>query len=59
MRSTYGTALYRATGDIYVVADVLGHKDVNTTRKHYAAVSEDIRKSVVGKVKLHPDEEES
>lgn len=59
LRSTYGTALYRATGDIYVVADVLGHKDVNTTRKHYAAVSEDIRKSVVGKVKLHPDEEES
>ena len=59
LRSTYGTALYRATGDIYVVADVLGHKDVNTTRKHYAAVSEDIRKSVVGKVKLHPDDEES
>ena len=28
LRSTYGTNLYRETGDIYLVADVLGHKDV-------------------------------
>ena len=35
LRSTYGTALYKETGDIYLVADVLGHKDVNTTKKHY------------------------
>lgn len=55
LRSTYGTQLYRATGDIYVVADVLGHKDVNTTRKHYAAMTEDSRRSVVGKVKLKKD----
>src|SRR5690606_37645080 len=34
LRSTYGTNLYRETGDIYLVADVSGHKDVNTTRKH-------------------------
>ena len=34
LRSTYGTALYKETGDIYLVADVLGHKDVNTTKKH-------------------------
>ncbi len=57
LRSTYGTQLYRATGDIYVVADVLGHKDVNTTRKHYAAISDDNRRAVVGKVKLKPAEE--
>lgn len=56
LRSTYGTQLYRATGDIYVVADVLGHKDVNTTRKHYAAISDDNRRAVAGKVKLKPDE---
>ena len=37
LRSTYGTSLYKETGDIYLVADVLGHKDVNTTKKHYAA----------------------
>ncbi len=59
LRSTYGTQLYKATGDIYIVADVLGHKDVNTTRKHYAAISEDVRKSVVGKVKLKRDEDDS
>lgn len=55
LRSTYGTNLYRETGDIYIVADVLGHKDVNTTKKHYAAISEDLRRSVAGKVKLRED----
>ncbi|MBO6163007.1 MAG: tyrosine-type recombinase/integrase [Eubacterium sp.] len=40
LRSTYGTALYQETGDIYLVASVLGHKDVNTTRKHYAALDD-------------------
>ncbi len=59
LRSTYGTALYKATGDIYIVADVLGHKDVNTTRKHYAAISDDNRRGVVGKVKLKPDGDEN
>lgn len=52
LRSTYGTNLYRETGDIYIVADVLGHKDVNTTKKHYAAISEDKRRSVAEIVKL-------
>lgn len=52
LRSTYGTNLYRETQDIYVVADVLGHKDVNTTKKHYAAMSEDIRRNAANKVKL-------
>ncbi len=58
LRSTFGTALYKATGDIYMVADVLGHKDVNTTRKHYAAISEENRKAVAGKVKLRHDDSE-
>lgn len=57
LRSTYGTQLYRATGDIYIVADVLGHKDVNTTRKHYAAISDDNRREVAGKVKLKREED--
>lgn len=58
LRSTYGTSLYRATGDIYIVADVLGHKDVNTTRKHYAAISEDSRKEVAGAVSLRKKDEQ-
>lgn len=44
LRSTFGTALYQATGDIYLVADVLGHSDVNTTRKHYADMSDENRR---------------
>lgn len=52
LRSTYGTNLYRETKDIYIVADVLGHKDVNTTKKHYAAISEDNRRGVANVIKL-------
>lgn len=40
MRSSYGTALYEQTGDIRLVADVLGHADVTTTARHYAAMKE-------------------
>lgn len=45
LRSTYGTALYQATGDIRLVADVLGHEDINTTAKYYAAIEESHRKT--------------
>lgn len=52
LRSTYGTALYQETGDIYLVADVLGHKDVNTTRKHYAAIEDSNRRKAAKAVQL-------
>lgn len=52
LRSTFGTKLYRETGDIYVVADYLGHKDINTTKRHYAAMSEDIRKKAIKTITL-------
>ncbi len=52
LRSTYGTSLYQETGDIYLVADVLGHKDVNTTRKHYSAQSDMRRRQAANVVKL-------
>ncbi len=55
LRSTFGTNLYRETKDIYIVADVLGHKDVNTTKKHYAAINEDMRKSVANIIKINQD----
>lgn len=55
LRSTYGTSLYRETGDIYLVADVLGHKDVNTTRKHYAAIEDDRRRKAAKYVHLRED----
>lgn len=44
LRRTFGTNLYNQTGDIYLVADVLHHASVETTKKHYAKVSEDHKK---------------
>ena len=55
LRSTYGTALYQETGDIYLVADVVGHKDVNTTKKHYAALDDSRRRQAATAVKLRED----
>ena len=57
LRSTFGTNLYHETGDIYLVADVLGHKDVNTTKRHYAAMTDERRRLAAKKVRLRDDEE--
>jgi len=56
LRSTYGTNLYHKTNDIFVVAEALGHRDVNTTKKHYAAMSEDILKAAAKATVLRDDE---
>lgn len=56
LRSTFGTNLYQETKDIYVVAEVLGHKDVNTTKKHYAAINENLRREALTGVKLRKDD---
>lgn len=55
LRSTYGTQLYQETGDIYLVADVLGHKDVNTTKRHYAQMDDARRKYAATIVKLREE----
>ncbi len=55
LRSTFGTNLYKESGDIYLVADVLGHKDVNTTRKHYAAMEDENRRRAARMVRLRED----
>lgn len=55
LRSTFGTNLYNETGDIYLVADVLGHSDVNTTRRHYAAMSDENRRVAAHKIHLRDD----
>jgi site-specific recombinase XerD len=52
LRGTFGTNLYRETGDIFLVASVLGHSDVNTTTAHYARVDEETRRSSVKYTKL-------
>ena len=55
LRSTYGTNLYQETKDIYLVADVLGHKDVNTTRKHYAELVDENKRRAKDIVRLRKD----
>ena len=50
LRSTYGTALYRETGDIRLVADVLGHENVNTTVNYYAAIEDEHKREAAGAV---------
>lgn len=59
LRSTFGTNLYHETGDIYLVADVLGHSDVNTTRRHYAAMSDDRRRMAAQKIRARDDKKDS
>jgi len=56
LRSTFGTNLYRETGDIYLVADVLGHADVNTTRKHYADIHREQGRRAVRNITLRDDD---
>lgn len=55
LRSTYGTNLYKESGDIYLVASVLGHKDVNTTKKHYASMDEEAKRKAAKIVKLRKE----
>ncbi len=52
LRSTYGTALYRETGDIRLVADVLGHENVNTTIDYYAAMEDEHKRMAAQAVSL-------
>ncbi len=52
LRSTFATNLYNKTGDIYLVADVLGHSSVDTTRKHYADMTDARRRMAAQQVEL-------
>ena len=52
LRSTYGTALYRETGDIRLVADVLGHENINTTIDYYAAIEDEHKQQAANAVKF-------
>lgn len=58
LRSTFATNLYNATGDIYLVADVLGHSSVDTTRKHYADMTDTRRRMAADYVRLPGTEAE-
>lgn len=49
LRSTCATTTYRHTGDIYLTASVLGHKNIQNTRR-YAAVAETERRTTASKL---------
>ena len=52
LRSTYGTALYKQTGDIRLVADVLGHENINTTIDYYAAIEDEHKQKAAKALKV-------
>ena len=52
LRKTYGTNLYLETGDIYLVASALGHSDINTTRKHYADMTDSRMREAAKRIRL-------
>lgn len=58
LRSTFGTNLYEETGDIYLVADVLGHSDVNTTKRHYADMTDQHKREAARRIALPTKKEE-
>lgn len=43
LRSTYATAAIKSTGNIYLVANQLGHKNIRNTAR-YAAIDDDMKK---------------
>ena len=49
LRKTCGTNNYHATGDIYLVSQILGHKTTAPTRR-YAAVLETDKTDTINKV---------
>jgi len=52
MRSTFATSLYNDTGDIKLVADAIGHTNISTTQRYYAATNQEIKRSAFTRVQL-------
>lgn len=54
IRSTYGTMLYNATGDINLTAKVLGHSSPTTTSRFYASLNQQ-RKEKAGQMDVYSE----
>lgn len=52
LRRTFGTNLYNEVGDVYLVAELLGHKSVETTKKHYAELNVERKRKALQQYKL-------
>ena len=57
LRSSYGTNLYRDTRDLLLTSEALGHENVQTTRDHYVATSNEMLYAVRNKTLLQDDED--
>lgn len=56
LRSSFGSALYEQTGDIYLVATALDHQDINTSARHYAAQTD---KKKIANINLYEDSDKT
>lgn len=56
LRSTYGTKLYKETGDIKAVADTLGHKSIETTSRNYVETDRERREALREAVRFTDEE---
>ncbi len=52
LRRTFGTNLYNEVEDVYLVAEMLGHKSVETTKKHYAELNVERKRKALKQYKL-------
>ena len=52
LRRTFGTTLYESTGDIYLTANALHHKSVDTTRTHYVRKNRELTRDAVTKLDI-------
>lgn len=52
LRATFGTNLYIATKDIYLVANTLGHSNVDTTKRYYADIPNQQKRLVRNSIRL-------
>jgi len=55
LRKTYGSMLYEATGDIYLVAQSLGHNSTDTSSRYYIATGDNKKKENRNKITFSED----
>ncbi len=47
LRRSFGMSMYETTQDLYLTSELLGHKDIKTTRDNYTTVTRDRRRDAI------------